>query len=330
MTTDDSKDRLFLLDNIKGILIFLVVLGHSLELYRTDHLIVQILYMFIYLFHMPAFVFISGYFSKDVDKCRSTAFKSFFIPFILFNTLWSLITVILTQDFSRFSFITPGWALWYLLSMFFWRLFLKDLVKLRFILPISFFIGLGAGIFGEFNSMLSLSRTLVFFPFFLLGYFTHEERLLSLKKPSRFCSIVILLSAVIFSTLASYYNILPVEFLYGSDSFYSHTLPIWIGVLSRLFLYVVGLCFIFALPNIVTAKETFFSKVGKNTFSIYILHTYLLALIFVVNYFIPLLWVRLLVCFLASILITSCLSTNYIKSKFDYFLCKITSILLRY
>ena len=329
MDSSLPKERLFLLDNIKGILIFLVVFGHSLELYKNEHLIFHILYMFIYLFHIPAFVFISGYVSKNVDKCRTTAFKSFFIPYILFNIIWSIITVIFTQDLSRFSFITPGWALWYLLSMFFWRIFLKDLIKVRFIIPISFLIGLGAGIFGEFNSMLSLSRTLVFSPFFLLGYFTTEEHLLGFKKPTRFYSFVILSIAITFAAVVSYFEIIPVEFIYGSNSFDSHTVPIWLGLVSRILLYIIGLFFIFALPNTVTNRPTFFSKIGRNTLSIYILHTYLLALVFVVNYFIPSMWLQLIICFIGSILVTSFLSRDCVKKQFDLFLEKVTSLFIR-
>ena len=51
-------------DNIKGLLILLVVFGHCLWDLQDRHwndLIVD----GIYFFHMPAFVFVSGYFSKS-------------------------------------------------------------------------------------------------------------------------------------------------------------------------------------------------------------------------------------------------------------------------
>lgn len=47
-------------DNAKGILIFLVLIGHFIMTYRP----LKPIFDSIYLFHMPAFLFISGLFSK--------------------------------------------------------------------------------------------------------------------------------------------------------------------------------------------------------------------------------------------------------------------------
>lgn len=51
-------------DNARALLIILVVLGHmSSEFIEHDELIADV-YLFIYTFHMPAFILISGYFAK--------------------------------------------------------------------------------------------------------------------------------------------------------------------------------------------------------------------------------------------------------------------------
>ena len=54
--------RKYRFDNIKFILITLVVFGHFLEL--IDGQTANNLYRIIYLFHIPAFIFITGYFAK--------------------------------------------------------------------------------------------------------------------------------------------------------------------------------------------------------------------------------------------------------------------------
>lgn len=322
------ESRNYLLDNLKGLLIFLVVFGHSLELIKGDHIVFSVFYIFIYLFHMPAFVFISGYFSKNVEKARQSAFTTFLVPFVLFNTLWNLLAVIFTGDASLFSFITPGWALWYLLSMFIWRMLLKDLIRVKYILPISLLVGLGAGIFGEFDSLLSMSRTLVFFPFFLMGYFTKEDRLFSFKKPHKIYAVFIILLSIGFSYMIAYTKIFPIEFLYGSDSFQTSTIPIWLGVLSRCLLYIIGFSFIFGLINTTKTKPTFFAKIGGNTLPVYILHTYLLVIVFVITHFIPFLWLKLVICFASSIGITYSLSRNPVNDYFKKFLSKILKLIL--
>lgn len=53
------QERKYKFDNLRFILMFLVVFGHFLALQDEYSL-----YRFIYSFHMPAFIFISGYFAK--------------------------------------------------------------------------------------------------------------------------------------------------------------------------------------------------------------------------------------------------------------------------
>ena len=64
---DKIKIRYNILDNIKGILIFLVVFGHFLIGYALKHqksLSYKIV-NYIYGFHMPLFIFSSGFLSKS-------------------------------------------------------------------------------------------------------------------------------------------------------------------------------------------------------------------------------------------------------------------------
>ena len=55
-------------DNLKGILIFLVVLGHLLYSNEYNNIVGNILLRLIYSFHMPVFMIISGHFSKKTNK----------------------------------------------------------------------------------------------------------------------------------------------------------------------------------------------------------------------------------------------------------------------
>lgn len=66
--TKTVKARDYYFDNAKFILIFLVVFGHLMQPFVADYDSVHILYIFIYTFHMPAFILISGYFAKGFRK----------------------------------------------------------------------------------------------------------------------------------------------------------------------------------------------------------------------------------------------------------------------
>jgi fucose 4-O-acetylase-like acetyltransferase len=57
--------RLSFIDSMKFVLIFFVILGHMLECNRDSSFNMKV-YAFIYSFHMPAFILLSGYFAKLV------------------------------------------------------------------------------------------------------------------------------------------------------------------------------------------------------------------------------------------------------------------------
>lgn len=52
--------RITYLDSLKAILILLVILGHAVQ-FNTEEYETNPLFQFIYSFHMPLFLFISGY-----------------------------------------------------------------------------------------------------------------------------------------------------------------------------------------------------------------------------------------------------------------------------
>ena len=54
------KERVYKFDNLKLLLIVLVIFGHILEFVPNS----MDKYIFIYTFHMPCFMFVTGYFAK--------------------------------------------------------------------------------------------------------------------------------------------------------------------------------------------------------------------------------------------------------------------------
>lgn len=59
-----EKKRIYKYDNVKALLIFLVVIGHMTTDYVSDSHMVRWVTLWIYSFHMPAFIFISGLMHK--------------------------------------------------------------------------------------------------------------------------------------------------------------------------------------------------------------------------------------------------------------------------
>ena len=255
----------------------LVVLGHALEYFRLDNKVGEFLYVFIYLFHMPVFIFISGYFSKNVKKGRSTAVETFLVPYLLLNFVLSLIMLAIGK-INEFMILSPGWTLWYLYCMFIWRLLLPDLVKVRRILILSFIIGIFSGFLTEFGTYMAMARTLGFLPYFLAGYFTTPERIQQLRKiPFR---KIISLGIIAFGIITAYFwttNNLPPELLWRDRAYVQFSVPLLQNLLTIVFLYGVGFAFIFVFIALVNNKPHFFSAWGQRTLAIYLLHVYLVA-----------------------------------------------------
>ncbi|QCT06822.1 acyltransferase family protein [Ruminococcus bovis] len=67
-----EKPRIYLFDNVKCLAIILVVIGHAIDFLThagaNQNQFEKSLYVLIYSFHMPLFLFVSGLFLKPMDK----------------------------------------------------------------------------------------------------------------------------------------------------------------------------------------------------------------------------------------------------------------------
>jgi fucose 4-O-acetylase-like acetyltransferase len=109
--------RILWLDNLKGVLIFLVVLGHCIQFTSQDPDSDR-LYNFIYSFHMPLFMFLSGYacYKSDISfNIISRRFVQLIIPFVSYNAINALLT---GNNYSLY-FKYPQVGLWFLWVLFF-------------------------------------------------------------------------------------------------------------------------------------------------------------------------------------------------------------------
>lgn len=166
----DTSRRDESIDTLKFLLICIVILGHVIMNLGGGKFSI-VMFNFIYSFHMPLFVFVSGYFTHpgvmDLKKIRE-AFH-FMSLFILFDLLCWLI---IPRDVNYRTILTPQYAMWYLLAMFYWRflsIFVKKewLTRRNLVIMIAFSALVGfvpfIGEIGSFN------RASCFLCFFMAG-----------------------------------------------------------------------------------------------------------------------------------------------------------------
>ncbi len=72
----ENDKRIYKWDNVKLFLIFLVIFGHILDLEASPSRLMETINFWIYSFYMPAFIFVSGLFSKHYLTKRQKTSKS--------------------------------------------------------------------------------------------------------------------------------------------------------------------------------------------------------------------------------------------------------------
>lgn len=229
---------------------------------------------------MPLFILIAGYFSKkfhDKGYVKKLAGK-LIIPYVIFQLLYTLYYKAF-DDPVDFTLVTPRWAMWFLLSLFFWNLMLFVFTKFKHGMWWAFLFSLAAGYIPFLSAELSLSRTFFFFPFFLAGYYLKKEHFLALKKtPYQWTAGIGLAFVFIFLWLLS-----PIEiktWLMGKRNYFeladSQLIYAWS---YRFSLYVaialVSLCVLTLIPK----RETFFTSYGQHSLYIFLLHLVLVKLV---------------------------------------------------
>lgn len=258
-------------------MIFFVVLGHIVPSLASKNDTFKPLYLYIFTFHMPAFVLISGMLSKiDLDNDRiEKLIKSLIIPLIAFTVLYEIYEVMLNGEISSYTKkAMPYWILWYLLSLFCWKLMLPIFNNLRFPIFISFIVGIAAGYFKPIGYYFGISRTLYFFPFFLVGYYYSKEimTLSERVKALKFLSLIVLV--LIFAFFIFFHDISP-HWLFGSYSYARLSSQGYTAALKRLFIYSISFSTVLSIMLLVPKKEMIFSAIGKNSLMVYVWHGFI-------------------------------------------------------
>lgn len=158
------------LDGLKFILIMLVVFGH-LPIYNDGINIGT----YIYAFHMPLFVFISGYVTSLKPTREKT--KRFIIRMLFIYGICQIAHLCIQAYYANLEpkvfnwIISPRFALWYIVSLVSWRLmtwrfFIKLSDTKLILLTIILFFACG---FVPLGHEFSFQRTFAFLPFFCAG-----------------------------------------------------------------------------------------------------------------------------------------------------------------
>ena len=287
-TTTAPKRRVPLWDNARWIAITLVVMGHAILKLIGESDVAYEVYLFIYAFHVPLFVAVSGYFAKSGPPGTRQLHRlltDLVFPYLIFETIWTLVRWLLGGNLW-FDYASASWTLWFLIALAIWRITLPYLVLLRYPLLISIIISIGAGYIDSIDSTFALTRTLGLLPFFVFGWSLRQwqltNRWLALSPASVWrwragaIALFTAVAVVIMLTIERLRELKVRRFLLYDESYgtIGYDQP-WAGVIRLCFMLLAfGLIVAFLL--LVPRRHTWFTRLGTATMYIYLLHSFLL------------------------------------------------------
>ncbi len=259
------------LDNAKMALVTLVVIGHGWTLLPQTTLNNHF-YDFLFAWHIPAFVFVSGYLSRGFAYTPERfwqLFRTVVVPYLLFECAMATFRVHVGGEKLEDLFADPHWPLWYLSALFFWRLMTPVFRTMWGGVFVAVVISLLAGLW--LGDTLDLARVFGLLPFFVLGLKATPETLEPLR--ARWAKVTAVLVFVGIAVLTRFTDrIAATEWLYYRSRYEELDVSDAEALVIRLSVLAVGLAGAFAFLALVPRIGGWFSRMGAYTLVVYLFH----------------------------------------------------------
>lgn len=263
-----------------------MVIGHFIDFTVANSDAMKSIFLFIYSFHMPLFIFLSGLFCKNtIDDGRKTAVRVvfFFILYILMKLLAFLVNIIFDQE-AYFQLFTEGGAPWYLFAMaaFYAIGYSVRNVNRKALIAFSLALAVFVGYDDNIGDRFVLLRIFVFMPFFIAGWSIDREKLQQFMNQKlvrivgAVCCIVFAIACVV---LVDY--VYEARFLFsGRHNYAAFQQFAPYGPILRLAGYVVSGVMCFAVMAVIPQRRIpVVSVIGQRTLGIYFFHRPILSVL---------------------------------------------------
>lgn len=269
----------------------MVVYSHLIELFKPH---AYDIFLLLFAFHMPLFVFISGLLAK---RARLSKVLNFLLIYVIFQTIYLICLPYIYGGTMHYSIVTPYYHMWYILSLSFWYLIAIAIMKLNFntwqkIIFVIFLIVVSttSRIFtdeivnfistfksGVTSFTLSFQRTLYFAPFFFIGFFMSKEWWDKISNSMKYRKTFTIVSVALVIYVFQKVDKVHLDALYrGSTGYEVHDYTLFEIVFS--YLSAVLLCY--AVINLMSNKQNLFTYWGDRTLTIYLYHPFFMWILY--------------------------------------------------
>ncbi|PZT69484.1 hypothetical protein DN402_22915 [Streptomyces sp. SW4] len=270
------RDAFF--DNAKYLAIVLVGVGHAWGQLLAGNHTVEALYRVVYTFHMPAFIIVSGYFSRSFDMSPRRVRRlltGVALPYVVFETAYTLHRRFSDHDYDYdVSLLDPTYLMWFLAALFVWRLTTPIWKTVRWPLPIALAIAALASMTPAIGSDLDMQRVLQFLPCFVLGLLLRPEHFELVRRRSvRIASVPVAAAAL----AVAWWSVdrMNMSWFWRNAAAQDSGAPWWTGPVVTLALFgcsvVLSACFFAWVPS----RRMWFTALGAGTVYGYLLHGFL-------------------------------------------------------
>ncbi|ATW48535.1 acyltransferase family protein [Streptomyces peucetius] len=278
-TAPEAAGRDSYFDNAKYLAIVLVAVAHAWEPVMDGSRAARALYMVIYTFHMPAFIIVSGYFSRSYQgkpHQLRRLLTGIALPYVVFEVAYSLFVRYANDDPSHpISLLDPFYLTWFLAALFIWRLTTPLWRMVRWPMSIALAIGALAALTPDIGADLNLARVLQFLPFFVLGLCLKPEHFQLLRRRQvRLMTVPVIAGALLFA-----YWVAPrasLSWFYRSGSVQERGWPWYSGLVVVIALFGCALVLSAAFLALVPGRRAWFTALGAGTICGYLLHGFVI------------------------------------------------------
>ena len=258
-------------DTLKGFLMLSVVFGHFFSHNTTHGLVSETIANFIYSYHMPLFVFVSGYFTKNKKVVRGI------LRLLETYVVYQLIKGLLGSHSIMEMLVEPRPMLWYLLALIYWRLLYYGIESIDAkvswrIIVVFILLSLGAGFLPSVGREFALSRSIFFAPFFFLGILAQKIQIIDVvkEKVGFKTGVIVLVVALVLAAVFAYTKI-RVRSVFAGTSHYPLDSQ-WIYMLARLINYFTAVVISIAFIRVFSFENKVMGNIGKDSLKYYMFH----------------------------------------------------------
>ena len=274
---ENLKPRIYKFDNVRLLAIILVVIGSFADAFTARSEMFQSWFVFVYSFHAPLFIFLSGLFTKEYKngvKPDNYRLSFYFGLGMLLKVIIYLMRLWNGYP-AKLNFFGGDTMDWYLILIVLYAItiYLLRRVNRWVVLVLSVIAGTAAG-FIPLTDEYYLMRYLVFLPFFAAGYYLTPAKV---RRFTHRTNVKLAGIAFLFIYFVLCFRergaIYPLRMLFTGRNPYAQVQLEGCTFYHRLLCYGISAVLIVAvmacMPN---RKYPFVTRMGSNTLGVYFWH----------------------------------------------------------